>query len=409
KSESDVSIEVGRSGTISVAKPKQHRASLSDFAANEGGQCPSCGAEGLVGEPCSHRVCSGHEIHIIPTPYADLYRERLAHSPFPDLLVGRRIHDYLVVDTLGSGSVGRVFCALQLPVLMRVALKISSARHVASRDSALHTSHFVREAKILARLRHPHIVTLMHYGVFQALPFIVTDLVEPACTLRDELRRRTVEGESLRFSEVRGIVEQILDALYYAHSEFVVHRDIKPENVLLQRTPGTNRIFVRVLDFGLAKVVRESHETNYVSGTAIYMAPEQILGSEIGPWTDLYAVAVMLSELITGSCLFAGMDRATVYRLKLGDGGHVARALSDHALPPEALEFFRVALARAPSERQRDVTQFREQMERMFDALEVGGKTELSADEISRLLQSRVGGLTQSRRHSPSISDATVI
>ncbi|MCA9522671.1 MAG: protein kinase, partial [Myxococcales bacterium] len=197
---------------------------LRDFGSDECGCCPLCGAAGLVAAPCTEAVCARNGMHLIPEAHYQNHVERARTSAFPETLVGRRIDDYLLVDLLGGGAVGRVFLALQLPIMMQVALKLLRRLSSTDDEAVEQRNQFTAEARALAKLKHPNIVRLIQYGVFDGLPFIVTDFVEGARTLREELHVRANSGRGLALDEVASILDQLLDGLRYAHSHWIVHR-----------------------------------------------------------------------------------------------------------------------------------------------------------------------------------------
>jgi len=195
-----------------------------------------------------------------------------------DLFLGRVIGDkYPVLGVIGSGGMGTVYRALQEPVGRAVALKVvkytgSDAREVQRR--------FVKEAKVVASLRHPNTITLYDFGVHeQETLYAVMELLD-GHPLSAELR-----GEPMPYRRAATIVAAVLDALVEAHALGLVHRDLKPDNVMLVPTRwGTEG--VKVLDFGIAKVLAGSEAASagltragVVFGTPRYMAPEQTGGA----------------------------------------------------------------------------------------------------------------------------------
>ena len=234
-----------------------------------------------------------------------------SRSSTPDLVaLSTRLPDLEVVRLLGRGGMGAVYEARQMPLNRRVALKILSAD--LGYDPAF-ARRFAREAVALAKLNHPHIVTVFDSGPAPAHDDATETHAGKLCYLVMEY----VDGSDLRAAMVAGlaptaalsIVRQICDGLEYAHAHGVVHRDVKPENVLL-KADGT----VKIADFGLAKMVdpdgdgRDPAETptvltrtGQVMGTPRYMAPEQLSGSaSIDHRTDIYALGVLFYELLTG-------------------------------------------------------------------------------------------------------------
>jgi serine/threonine protein kinase len=275
-----------------------------------------------------------------------------------DPLIGRLVDDALVVARLGQGGFGRVYLALQLPVFMKVALKLLDSGVLGDerREIALRT--FEAEARALAALSHPNLVRLLRYGLFDDVPYLALEFVDGARTLDDEIDDRIAAGRGFSVDEVRALVDQALDGLAAAHAAQLVHRDVKPANIMLQQVPGHPRL-VRLLDFGLAKDVSAGGDTDFLTGTPEFMAPEQIDQRGIGPWTDLYALAVIAFELLSGRKPFTGTTYEQIFYQKIDRKRDPAESLVVEGAPPAWIEFFRRALAREPSERFADTESFR--------------------------------------------------
>jgi hypothetical protein len=202
---------------------------------------------------------------------------------FPGLEIG---------ELVGRGGMGAVYRARQKGLEREVALKVLHA-HVA--DQPGFAERFAREARTLASLQHPNLVTVHEYGQAGPWYYLVMELVD-GVDLRHLMTGREVEPR-----QALAIVAQVCDALQYAHDEGVVHRDIKPENILVDR-----RGQVRILDFGLSKLVGARAgpvltRTNQVMGTPHYMAPEQWEKPQtVDHRADIYSLGVVFYELLTG-------------------------------------------------------------------------------------------------------------
>lgn len=221
---------------------------------------------------------------------ADRSFDREAPQPFSDFEFLRK---------LGEGGMGEVHEAFQLSLEKRVAVKVLRDLSPASPDAV---SRFLREARAVAQLRHPHIVGVHGIGrTDQGGYFLVMDLVEG-----EDLESR-IRSEELSFEESARIVATLADAVQHAHDRGIVHRDLKPSNVLLE---DGNRPLLT--DFGLAKLLqRDSTKltgTGYVMGTPPYMAPEQAdpRRGEVGKRTDVYGLGGILYAMITGRAPYAG-------------------------------------------------------------------------------------------------------
>jgi tRNA A-37 threonylcarbamoyl transferase component Bud32 len=210
----------------------------------------------------------------------------------PQVIAGR----FRVECELGRGGMGTVYRASHLGLERIVAVKVLKPEFCADREVA---ERFMREARTMARLRHPRAAMIFDAGhLADGRPFIVMEYVEGS-TLAETLAR---DGQ---FAPERAVcvAAEICDVLAEAHALGIVHRDLKPSNIML------NGRGVCVLDFGIAKVLQTSTEvtrthatteTGLVIGTPRYMSPEQCLGHPVGPASDLYSVGVLLYEMLTG-------------------------------------------------------------------------------------------------------------
>jgi serine/threonine-protein kinase len=205
-------------------------------------------------------------------------------------LTGKQFGPYRILAPLGEGGMAAVYKAFQPGVDRHVAIKVLP-RHYAKDPEFV--ERFEREAKVLARLQHPHILPVHDFGeadggyTYIVMPFIESgDLAE------------LMAGQKLSLREIGRIIEQIGDALDYAHTQGVVHRDVKPSNVLID-----SRGNCLLTDFGLAKIVsgytNKLTNSGFVVGTPEYMSPEQGMGEALDGRADIYALGVILYELVT--------------------------------------------------------------------------------------------------------------
>ncbi len=215
--------------------------------------------------------------------------------------IGDRINGkYEIVGQIGSGGHGTVYKATQHPVGRTVALKFIS-RHL-SREPEIR-NRFFHEAKALARLNHPSVVTLFDYGEADDRLFMVMEYVEG-----QEIRELADRRKPIDSMRVMQIAQQVLSALIQAHEIGIVHRDLKPANIMVFKgLSGEGR--VQVLDFGIASLRDESlgattFDGNSALGTPDYCAPEQARGKPVGPAADLYSLGVVMYELLAGRPLF---------------------------------------------------------------------------------------------------------
>lgn len=246
-----------------------------------------------------------------------------AHQRHPaDPLLGSVVGgEFVVVDLIGDGGYGTVYRALQIPLLRPVALKVLRPEHTRVDDIR---ARFHREARVIGSLSGDAVVRLIRYGEQRsrdgsgALLYIALEYVRGR-TLRDVITAEAPlgVGRTLR------IAGQILAALAEAHALGVVHRDLKPANVMLT-VDVFGRERARVLDFGIAGIVEGADidgvhtRTGMALGTPSYMAPEQIAGADIDGRADLYALGVMLFEMLTGRRLYEAATTRGLLAAHLG-------------------------------------------------------------------------------------------
>jgi len=213
------------------------------------------------------------------------------------LLSGR----YRLDAQIGAGGMSTVYRAFDTVLERQVAIKIMH-REIASDSDQL--ERFRREARAVAQLNHPHVVGVIDAGEDDGTPYIVFEYVEGE-TLKDRIRRygRLPVGESVAYAI------EIARALGAAHDHQIVHRDVKPQNVLIDEE-GT----AKVTDFGIARSLTEEGLTadGRVLGTTDYVSPEQALGQDVGPQSDLYSLGVVLFEMLTGDVPFHGENQVAV-------------------------------------------------------------------------------------------------
>jgi tetratricopeptide (TPR) repeat protein len=254
--------------------------------------------------------------------------------PVPGTAIGR----YLVFDLLGQGGMGAVFRAWDDHLDRIVALKLLLPSAKLRADAR---ARFLREARLAARVNHPAVAHVYDVGEHDGTPYIAMEYV-PGRQLRLDMR------EPMQPDRAVFLARQILDGLGEAHRQGVVHRDLKPENVLL-----SGRDQVKLLDFGLAKPTYRDPKldvppTEGLAGTPRYMAPEQIRGGEVDGRTDLYAVGVVLYELLTGAPAHAGDSFIEVARSILeGD----PPSLHDESIPSQLASTVEKAMEREPQRR----------------------------------------------------------
>ncbi|HJT59575.1 MAG TPA: protein kinase [Ktedonobacteraceae bacterium] len=206
--------------------------------------------------------------------------------------VGQQLGNYRLLRLLGAGGFAEVYLGEHVYLGTQAAIKVLQTR--LEEDER---ERFLDEARIVARLVHPHIVRVLEFGVEEDVPFLVLDYAQGG-----SLRQRLPKGVPLRPETILPYVKQVAAALHYAHEQQLVHRDVKPENMLLGRN---GEVFLS--DFGIALLAQSTHfeGTQEVFGTATYIAPEQIQG-KAQPASDQYSLGVVLYEWLCGTVPFRG-------------------------------------------------------------------------------------------------------
>jgi serine/threonine protein kinase len=214
----------------------------------------------------------------------------------PDVMktVGR----YEILREVGRGGMAMVYLARQTDLDRFVALKELGAFHASDPSFA---QRFLRESRVAGSLSHPNIVTVHDYFDHDGTPYIAMEFVERG-SLRPYVGKLTL-------AQIGGVLEGLLAGLTHAESHGIVHRDLKPENLMVTADGR-----VKIADFGIAKATTKMQTGAFLTatgttvGTPTYMAPEQAMAQDIGPWTDLYSVGCMAFELFTGNVPFHDSD-----------------------------------------------------------------------------------------------------
>ncbi len=249
---------------------------------------------------------------------------------------------------MAAGSMGAVFRAERVPVGKVVAVKFL---HSGFANDVEFQARFERETRVMSKLNHPNCVSVLDFGAWEGSPYLVMDFVD-GVTLRS-----VMDKGPLLPNQALQIARQILSGLAHAHKQDVFHRDVKPANIMVSEEIGHGQR-VRILDFGLARlqgnVGRDATQTNMVVGTPNYMAPEQTVpGGSIDGRSDLYAVGVVLYEMIVGERPFQAED--TLQLLGMHRAAPVPR-LADRMkagieLPKGMQELIDKAMAKSPDAR----------------------------------------------------------
>lgn len=331
------------------------------------GFCPHCGAgRGSVCEQCGSKGCEDH--FLVQRDDVDAFGST---DPWRRWWVGRRVGDCVLGRVVGSGGLGSVFRAYDADSTRRLSLRAVKLLHIdyfAPEDRWRRTLDlFEREVDALDALsNHPNVVRLISHGEERKTPFLVMEFLE--CPTLGRFAHSWLAGSIPPPNElIRRILDQVLGVLEAAHGEDIVHRDLKPANVLVCPM-SDDQVLVKVVDLGLAKFVDEATGTvGY--GTKTYMAPEQVRGHHIGPWTDFFAMGVMALVLLARCFPYQAYSLDDVDREKAASGWTAAPVLDALALPDDARVFFDRALERDHRRRFGDAVEFRRALHEAIRAI----------------------------------------
>jgi serine/threonine protein kinase len=258
---------------------------------------------------------------------------------------------------IASGAMGVVFEAWDLYIERCVALKLMHP-HLAH-DPRL-VARFRREAQAAARIQHPNVVSVLEVGKRRDGTFYIVHELIPGQTLRDYIRARgrIDPGEAL------SIASPVMGGLMAAHARGIIHRDIKPENILLAQTPS-GELVPKIIDFGVAKVTQETQQNLTFSGALVgtlqYMSPEQAQGQPVDARSDVWAMGVILFEMLSGSMPFEGPTNQAILLKLTSQPPARLELLAPECAVPFAPVIHR-ALARNPAERFSSMTAFRDEL-----------------------------------------------
>jgi len=303
-----------------------------------------------------------------PCPNGDGYYmidEKSVRENRDDKLIGWPVAGrFVVTDLLGRGSMAKVYRAHQTQVERDVALKLFSRENLieknlsqGDREAAINMAkeRFVQEAKVLARLQHPNCVTLYDFGASadNEFLFIAMELVQ-GVSLRTAANRR------LKFPAILEIAQQVLLALREAHGVGIIHRDLKPENVILSLRPGSDEQVVKVVDFGIARMLGATTDGHTMVGTLFgtpaYMSPEQCRGESqtVGPHSDIYSLGCVLYELLCGKLPYEASTPQEMLRCHIEHLPPPVIVRAGIRAPLEFVDFVSKCLQKQPTARYED-------------------------------------------------------
>jgi eukaryotic-like serine/threonine-protein kinase len=268
-------------------------------------------------------------------------------------MLGETVSHFRILAMLGEGGMGAVYLAEDTRLGRRVAVKFLTAAH-----DRHHRARFLREARAVSQLSHPNIATIYDYGETEdGRPFIVMELIE------GQTLGALMHAGALTLARAVLIIEAVAEALGAAHARGIVHRDVKPSNIMIAEGGA-----VKVLDFGLAKLLTDEHEhdpaadpeartlmatrtgSDVVVGTPLYLSPEQAMSQPVDARSDLFALGAVLYECVTGRPAFLGYGVIEIGAKVIRDDPPPPSSLNPR-VPPELDRATMKALAKAPGAR----------------------------------------------------------
>jgi eukaryotic-like serine/threonine-protein kinase len=296
-----------------------------------------------------------------------------------DALIGQVVADrYRIEEVVGRGGMGVVYRARHLLLDRAVALKLLRPQYV---DDDRAVARFLREARAMARIEHPNAVHVYDFGVLTGGAYLVMEFVDG-----DTLRTVLMTDSPLALDHAVDIAEQVCAAVQAAHDQGVLHRDLKPENIMLRE--GETGTQIKVVDFGLAKIVAALDEdddghksittTNELFGTPCYMAPEFFESSDIDGRSDVYAIGIILYEMLAGAPPFRGTMQTVI-------GAHLFKeappiTLVNADVPPSVDALIRRMLRKDRDERPASAGEVGSLLRASHTAFLTGGEVSLPFD-----------------------------
>src|SRR6476619_2724628 len=284
-------------------------------------------------------------------------------------MIGAKLGNYRILEKIGAGGQGTVYKATDTKLGRTVVIKVLPPE-LTVKEANL--KRFEREARLASSLDHPNICTIFDLNDIEGVHFIAMQYVEGK-NVRD-----LVNGRPLDFRSALTIAIQVADALSAAHERGIVHRDIKAGNVMV--TPSGQ---VKILDFGLAKLVDESaapgniHHTDLTEvgvpyGTATYAAPEQARGERVDARADIFSTGVLLYELLTGTWPFQGKTSVDVRHAVLHEDPLPLDQARPSPTPPRLQAILDRALAKNPKDRYQNAAILRDELREVLRDVDAG-------------------------------------
>jgi serine/threonine protein kinase len=275
----------------------------------------------------------------------------------PERLIGSRVLEFELTGVLGAGGMSVVYRAKHRVTHQEVAIKILPPELATHEELK---ARFVEEARVLALLDHPNVVSLNNFCEAGGRLCLIMQFVDGTT-----FEHMIIQKGQLPASEVARVGIEVLKALEYAHKSSVIHRDIKPSNVLV-RTDGT----VKVTDFGIAKIVGATRltSTGQTMGTVRYMSPEQVRGKQVDLRSDIYSLGVTLYEGLSGRTPFEGENQFEIMQQHLNRKPPPLEEMGVE-VPPAFEKLLMRAMEKNPADRFEDAASFRSSVEALLPAL----------------------------------------
>ncbi len=279
---------------------------------------------------------------------------------------GHYFRHYYLQKRIGSGGYADVYKALDIFLDRYVAVKVLKVRVNPNDLQAVHQN--AREARIAANLRHPHIVGVIEFDIHYDIPFIVMEYAE-----NGSLRRIHRAGDRLPWETIIDYVRQITEALTFIHAHGIIHQDVKPENILL----GDN-YEILVSDFGTVAFIQNTGPQNVQEciGTPSYMAPERFTNDDPTPASDIYSLAVIVFEWLTGEPIFFGSTPEIIWQHRFIIPS--TKRMTALGIKPDIQHVLLKALAKNPWDRYQSAAEF-------YAALKSAGRVPAQETTIDKL------------------------
>jgi eukaryotic-like serine/threonine-protein kinase len=348
--------------------PAHDEQTLPPYGTRQGQICPRCHRQ-LTETSAAFETHGPYAIARCPEHGLAFINARALAEAGGDPLLGTKVADrFTVLSRIGAGSMGAVYRARQEAVGRDVAIKIVRRERAYDADTK---ARFEREARATSQLVSPHTVTVFDFGEAEDGSWFLAMELLTGETLGDRLRRvpRLGAHDSVR------IAREVLRSLAEAHGKGIVHRDLKPDNVFLTLLPGQAGVppieMVKVLDFGIAKLVRDEKRVDQletqagtVFGTPRYMSPEQAQGNPLDARSDLYSLGVIVYQMLAGRAPFVDDDAVVVMARHIKDTPPSFGELSPELrIPPPLEAVVRRALSKHVEERPQSAELFIAELE----------------------------------------------